>query len=457
MATRRSSQLTIAMSRTFKRQTTWDTPLGASEMNMAFNATSRNYLTNEEGIEEIYDCTGEELFAELVVSRYVRLIIDFQVDPVMLAGWASFNYGAAASPSGGTNESQTITNTGDPATGGTLQARFTRNYETQLSAAIAYNANAAAWTAALEAMPNIGAGNVLCSGGPLPVAPIVVAFQGALANLDVGNLEIISALLPGTATVGVDETVPGVGRTHQINRIAGYTLPFTSMYVGMRGSNKQPVIFKNVVADVLRCRAARTDNRQNELITATVQLIGSGDLQKASAYTMPGCQNIDPQFFGSSWFKLNGSDLYQLGSSYADGGLPIMRSWEYYHENNASPKFDGAGIDVTRIERGDRRPSGFNFRVLGEQGDPIWELARQQKPRSVGSLDLRVGPANKNVRFISPQAIIKLDNPPLPFEGRDNESHIAVMGRPKTINGDNSTPTNVVATVEQNTAFLVAA
>jgi hypothetical protein len=159
---RRSSQLTVAMSRTFKRQNLWDVPLASGEMNMAFNATSRNWLTNEESTEDILDCTGEDLLIELVTSRHARLILDFDVDPNMLAGWTAMNYGAAASPSGGTNAVITLTSDGTAITGGSLQVRWTHNYNTQISAAIPYGSNAAAWTAALEAMPNIGAGNILC-------------------------------------------------------------------------------------------------------------------------------------------------------------------------------------------------------------------------------------------------------------------------------------------------------
>jgi hypothetical protein len=455
---RRSSALTVAMSRTFKRQTLWDVPLAQGEMNMAFNATSRNYLTNEESTEDVLDCTGENLLIELVTSRHARLIMDFDVDPNQLAGWTSFNYGAAASPSGGTSEVQTLTSDGSAITGGTLQVRFTVNYNTQISAAIAFGANAAAWQAALEAMPNIGAGNVLVTGGPIAAAPIVVTFQGALANLDVGLLEVLSALAPGGAHVTVDETTPGVGRTHNISPIVGYTLPFTTAYVGFRGSDKQPVIFKNIVCSVLRCRATRTETGQ-ERITATVQLFGSADLQKASGYVMPGCEDIEPMRFGDSALLINGSDIYQPGSIYADpnSGLALAREWEYYHDNGVTPKFDGAGIDVTRLERANVRQMGYNIGVLGEQGDPLWEIAKQQNPRSIASISLRVGTPNNNVRFNAPQSILKLDNPALPFVGRDNESNIRMMARPKSITGDPLTPTNVVATTKQQVAYLIAA
>lgn len=448
---RRSSQLTVAMSRTFKRQTSWDVPLGASEMNIAFNATSRNYLTREETVEDIYDCTNEDLLIELVTARFRRLVLDFDVDPNMLAGWTSFNYGVAAAPSGGVNEIQTLTGGGGLT--GSYQARFTVNYNTQTSAAIPIGSTAAATTALLEAMPNIGAGNVLCAGGPLNTAtPMTATFQGALADLDVGTIEILSALAGGSITV--DETTPGQGRLHAISRLIAYALPYTTLYVGFRGSDKQPVIFKNVVADVIRCRST---NR--EKVTATVQLIGSADLQHASAYTMPACYDIEPVRFGDCALLVNGSDLYQTGSVYNDplNNIPLIRDWEYYHENGVEAKFDGQGIDVTRLERADRRPSGLTFGVLGEEDDPLYILGNQDKPRTIASGILRVGTANNNCKFNVPQGILKLENPPIRFEGRDNESNLRLMLRPKKISGDNTTPSNVSATTKQTTAYLVAA
>lgn len=451
MAQRRSSQLVIAMSSLFKRQTTWDTPLGSSEMDMAFNATSRNWLTNEETVEDVWDCTNEDLLMELVTARFKRLVIDFDVDPNMLAGWTAFNKGVAANPSGGTNEVQTITGS-VLFTAGTYQIKFTVNYNTQISAPVAFGANAAAITAAMEAMPNIGAGNVVATGGPMNTAtPIVATFQGALADLDLGKIEILNAMT-GVATPVVVETTPGVGRTHAISRLVGYTLPFTTLYVGFRGSNKQPVIFKNVVADLLRCRSV---NR--EKVTATVQLIGSADTQDAVAFVMPGCGVVEAVRFGDCALLINGSDISQSGSIYADGGLPILREWEYYHQNDVEPKYDGQGMDVTRLERADKRPSGFNIGVLGEKGDPLYLIGEGQAPRNKVNLSLRVGRPNNHVKFITPQAILKLDNPPIRFEGRDNESNIRLMGRPTSISGDMTTPTTVTAVTKQQTAYLVAA
>jgi hypothetical protein len=108
---------------------------------------------------------------------------------------------------GGTqaNEVQRVTITGTP-TGGT----FTLTYAGQTTAPIAHNAAAAAVQSALEALSNIGVGDVVCSGGPLPGSFVAVTFQGALANTDVTQMTAASSLTGGTTpTVAVTTTTPG--------------------------------------------------------------------------------------------------------------------------------------------------------------------------------------------------------------------------------------------------------
>jgi|SRR5581483_2327021 len=103
------------------------------------------------------------------------------------------------------NDVQTITITGTP-TGGT----FTLAWNGQVTAPIAYNANAAAVQAALAALSNVGAGNVAVSGGALPGAAVVVTFQGLLGN---SVQPVITAngagLTGGTPAINVVHTTPG--------------------------------------------------------------------------------------------------------------------------------------------------------------------------------------------------------------------------------------------------------
>lgn len=86
------------------------------------------------------------------------------------------------------DEVQTLSLPSAP-TGGT----FTLTYSGQTTAAIAYNANAATVQAALEALSNIGVGDVVCSGGALPGTPVIITFGTLLGDQDV-------ALITGDGT-----------------------------------------------------------------------------------------------------------------------------------------------------------------------------------------------------------------------------------------------------------------
>lgn len=104
------------------------------------------------------------------------------------------------------SEVQSIAITGGP-TGGT----FTITYSGQTTAAIVYNATAAQVQTALTALSNLGAGQVTCTGGPLPTTAVAVTFGGTLAGIDVAPFTASGALLTGgtTPAVVVTTTTPG--------------------------------------------------------------------------------------------------------------------------------------------------------------------------------------------------------------------------------------------------------
>ena len=91
----------------------------------------------------------------------------------------------------GGNETQTITSTH---TAGSAPWSWNGNATT----AIAYNATAATILAALTALPGIGAGNILVTGGPLNTTPVVATFAGTLANAPQPAITIGSGLTGGT-------------------------------------------------------------------------------------------------------------------------------------------------------------------------------------------------------------------------------------------------------------------
>lgn len=107
------------------------------------------------------------------------------------------------------NEVQTVTLTGAP-TGGT----FTLTYSGQTTSAIAYNASAATVDAALEALSNIGAGDVAVTGSD--GGPWTVTFTGALAGTNVGSMTGNGSSLTGgsSETITVSSFVASSGPNH---------------------------------------------------------------------------------------------------------------------------------------------------------------------------------------------------------------------------------------------------
>ncbi len=101
----------------------------------------------------------------------------------------------------GTDEVQTATITGSPA-GGT----FRLTYAGAQTATIAYNANAATITTALEALSTIGTGNVLVTG----TGPFVITFKKSLGAKSLGLITTSHTFTGGTSPdIAVVETTDG--------------------------------------------------------------------------------------------------------------------------------------------------------------------------------------------------------------------------------------------------------
>lgn len=101
---------------------------------------------------------------------------------------------------------QTISITGTP-TGGS----FALGFNGQVTS-LPYNATSSQVQTALQALSTIGAGNVTCTGGPLPGTPVVCTFAGTLATGQQPLLtEYSGALTGGTSpAVVVTHTTPGL-------------------------------------------------------------------------------------------------------------------------------------------------------------------------------------------------------------------------------------------------------
>lgn len=121
---------------------------------------------------------------------------------VMPSGVALAKVGDLLVPFAPAAEAQTITVTGAP-TGG----NFTLAVDGEVTAAIAYNADAAAVQAALEALSNIAPGDVTVSG----TTTKTITFGGTYAGVDVPQITLANNGLTGgtTPNVTIATTVPG--------------------------------------------------------------------------------------------------------------------------------------------------------------------------------------------------------------------------------------------------------
>jgi hypothetical protein len=108
----------------------------------------------------------------------------------------------------GIDDVQTLSVSGNP-TGGS----FTLSFGGQTTAAIAFNATATQVQSALLALSSIGAGNVACTGGPLPGSAVTITFQGSLGKAAQPAVTIGANNLTGgtTPAPAIAHTTTGVG------------------------------------------------------------------------------------------------------------------------------------------------------------------------------------------------------------------------------------------------------
>lgn len=108
------------------------------------------------------------------------------------------------------NEKQTVKINNNPTSG-----TFTLTYDGQTTSAIAYNASNATIVSALEALSNIGVGDVAVTGGPLPNRTITIEFKGALAGTNVVQLTSNAASL-GTTTSNLTVSRTTAGTSYSV-------------------------------------------------------------------------------------------------------------------------------------------------------------------------------------------------------------------------------------------------
>jgi len=158
------------------------------------------------------------------------------------------------------NERQQVAITGSP-TGGD----FTLTFDGQTTTGIAYNANAAAVQAALEALSNIDVGDVVVTGGPGPGTAWIVEFQGTKAYANQTQMTKNAAGLTGGSSPDVVVTTLKDGSTWTV-----IATGFTLYRVYAR------VVFAAAQATSTQVRFASG----KYFVSATVAQMASGDISE---------------------------------------------------------------------------------------------------------------------------------------------------------------------------------
>lgn len=198
------------------KQTAKGVPILTTAMTKSFKQVAGSVVVNLDGGNENFS-DGTQ-FGDITswlnsISSAGAPGIEAGTDELAWLLWV-FHGAETVSPAG-TDAVQTLTMTGTP-TGGNA----TLTYDGRTTGTISFNSSAAAVDAVLEALPNIGAGNVLCAGGPFPTA-ITVTFNGVgtTGKRPHPLITISNNLFTGgtTPTITATTTTPGVNATHTFN------------------------------------------------------------------------------------------------------------------------------------------------------------------------------------------------------------------------------------------------
>lgn len=194
------------------KQTAKGTPVATTAMTKSPKLVAGSIAVNVDSQTENYS-DGTQFGDTLTVLNSITGAGSpgLQADTDILAYLLWLFHGTETVSPAGTDNVQTLTLTGVP-TGGTI----TIDYDGRVTSALAFDAAAAAVQAALEAIPTIGTGGVVCAGGPWPAA-ITVTFSGASTRKRPHPLFTVgtNALTGGTTpTMTAAQTTPGVNAKH---------------------------------------------------------------------------------------------------------------------------------------------------------------------------------------------------------------------------------------------------
>jgi hypothetical protein len=353
------------------------------------------------------------------------------VSAQLFTGIHALARGAAAMPTG-TDEVQTLTITG---TGGTYQLRVTVGESTQTTTALAFDANAAAIQAALNALSNLADGDIVITG----TNPFALTGAGNLADLDILPIVVLPASLTG-GSASIGQTTAGAGRFHEITNDPSDDVAKTSFIIGTEGDDDEPSeLYKGMCVNRIV-----TIGEIRGKVSMAVEFCGHAEPEIIDPFDFPACNTLPAVYTNDCQWLVDAvdrtSDLRRFQNTF-NNNLAI---------NDDPFVFDA--VDAVRIERGEQaEESIYSFQVYGTKAHPLYVAA---KAESALPMSLRIGTATEGSSLIAAGAQFALTDEELGYAGEANRSVINLDVVPFSING--AAPDRVSANLDQQDRFLVA-
>lgn len=418
----------LALSGTAKVQTDKDTGLDSADL----TARHKCEISMSEVIQrtEVRDCRGQDLMDETLRSRALRFTFNYsEVTPQILAMWAAYFFGAAASPVGTpANEQQTITVTGDGTLSLTLEGRTVTTKtipETGLTAAKIRDALTTA------AMIFIHPGDVAVTG----TGPYVVTFQGRLAH---ANL----ATMVGSGGFAVAGTTNGDQNKHVGSRSTGTQKVRFSFALGWDNVSDRVEKYVGYVCESFQ---PKLDRRQNVSLSVTV--IGPWEPEIVTDFSIPDCVNITPLRTDDCKIEINSA-----------WETPDVNT-ERYNLNDNVPTDETSAygfdeVDVQDLERGDTPAYSITAGIFASEVDAIYQLAYNERTQDPVDYRTHFGQPGNRFSLLSPGTKIKFQDQRMTAAGALRKSVVQITGTPFKI--DSNPPISWEAYLDQSTAFLTS-
>lgn len=208
--------------------------------------------------------------------------------PDLLSGSHALPTVAHTTPGAAVADVQTLSVTGN-ATGGS----FTLRFGNQITAAIPFNTAAVQVQTALTTLSNIGANNVVCTGGPLPGVPVTITFAGTLAPgpqppISVGANALTGGTNPAPAVV---HTTTGLA-VADVQTLSLGGNPTGGSFTLVFGGQTAPVRFNATAAQVQAALTALPSVGANHAVCTGGPLPGTSVTITFAGTMAPGFQPL---------------------------------------------------------------------------------------------------------------------------------------------------------------------